>query len=93
MGKAQHTMAIEQMEIYDLVLKGANIKIPKKITDKVITPVKCNQCDYASSHTGNLRQHLKIHSEEKSNKCNQCDYKSSRADVLRQHLKKHSGEK
>ena len=28
------------MENYDFVLKGANIKIPKKITDNVITPNK-----------------------------------------------------
>ena len=35
---------------------------------------KCNQCDYASSRTRNLRTHLKTHSEEKSNKCNQCNF-------------------
>ena len=33
-------MVIKQMENYDFVLKGANIKIPKKITDNVITPNK-----------------------------------------------------
>ena len=54
---------------------------------------KCNQCDYASSRTRNLRTHMKTHSAEKSKKCNQCDYKSSRADVLRGHLKTHNGEK
>ena len=77
----------------DSVLKGANANIPKKITDKVIKSNKCNQCDYASSHAGNLRQHLKMNSEEKSNRCNQCDYKTSRTDVLRRHLKIHRGEK
>ena len=92
LGKAQHTMATEQMENYHLVFKGANVKLPKKVTDKVIKSSKCNQCDYASSHAGNLRQHLKIHSGEKSNKCNQCDYASSRADNLMTHLKTHSGE-
>ena len=29
---------------------------------------KCNQCDYASSHPGHLRIHLKTHNGEKSNK-------------------------
>ena len=54
---------------------------------------KCNLCDYASPHAGNLRTHLKMHSGEKSNKCNQCDFASSQAGNLRTHLKMHSGEK
>ena len=55
---------------YDFGLKDANVKIPKK---NAIKSYKCNQCDYASSHTGHLRTHLKTHSGEKLNKCNQCD--------------------
>ena len=54
---------------------------------------KCNQCNYASNHAGNLRTHLKMHIGEKSNKCNQCDYASSYANHLKIHLKIHSGEK
>ena len=38
---------------------------------------KCNQCDFASFLTGNLRTHLKTHSGEKLNKCDQCDFASS----------------
>ena len=86
-------MAIEQMENYEFVFKGANIIHPKKVTNKVIKSNKCNQCDYASSHAGNLRQHSKIHSGKKSNKCKQCNFASSRAGNLRTHLKTHSGEK
>ena len=48
---------------------------------------KCNQCDFVSSHAGNLKRHLKTHSGEKSNKCNQCDFASSQAGNLRTHLK------
>ena len=59
LGRSQQTMAIKQMENYDTVLKGANIKIPKKATDNVIKSNKCNQCDYASSWAGNFRAHLK----------------------------------
>ena len=92
LGKTQQTVAME-MENYDFVLKGANVKNPKKTADNVIKSNKCNQCDYASSHAGRLRTHLKTHSGEKSNKCNQCDYTSSHAGNLRQHLKTHSGEK
>ena len=53
---------------------------------------KCNLCDYASSHAGNLRTHLKAHSGEKSKRCNQCDFASSYSSALRAHLK-HRGEK
>ena len=38
---------------------------------------KCNQCDFASFLTGNLRTHLKTHSGEKLNKCDQCHFASS----------------
>ena len=55
--------------------------------------IKCNQCDYAFSHAGNLRTHLKTHSGEKSIKCNQCDYASAHPSNLSKHLKRHSGEK
>ena len=91
MGKAQHTLGMEQtLEHYDFGLKDG--KIPKKKTDNVIKSKKCNQCEYASSRAGDLRKHLKTHSGEKPNKCNQCDFASSRAGNLRRHLKMHSGE-
>ena len=53
----------------------------------------CNLCDYASSHAGHLRTHLKTHIGEKLNKCSQCDFASIQAGDLRTHLKMHSGEK
>ena len=90
MGKAQPKVTIEQMEINGFGLKDANVKIQKKTAGNVIKSNKCNQCEYASSWTGNLRKHLKIHSGEKSNKCNQCDFASSEASHLRRHLKTHT---
>ena len=51
------------------------------------------QYDYVPSHAGNLRIHLKTHSEEKSNKCNQYNFASSQAGDFRRHLKTHFGEK
>ena len=86
-------MAIEQVENYDFVLKGANVKITKKATDNVIKSSKCNQCDYASPQASKLRTHLIKHSGEKPNKCNQCNFASSYASALKTHLKIHSGEK
>ena len=74
LGKKQHTVAMEQMEIYDLGLKDAKGKILKKTTDDVNISKKCSQCEYASSVASNLRKHLKMHSGEKSNTCNECDF-------------------
>ena len=50
---------------------------------------KCSQCDYATSHTGSLKTHMKIHIVDKSNKCSLCDFASSQAVDLRKHLKTH----
>ena len=94
MGTTQHTLAMEeQMDYYEPGLNDANVIIHKKTADNVTKSNKCNQCDFASSHAGNLRSHLITHSGEKSNKCNQCDFASLQAGDLRTHLKIHSGEK
>ena len=47
----------QTLENYDMFLKYANMK-----TANVVKSNKCNQCDYASSHSGNFRNHLKTHS-------------------------------
>ena len=52
-------------ENYDFGLQDINLKTLNKKTDKVIKLNECNQCDFASSHTGNLRRHLKTHSGDK----------------------------
>ena len=48
---------------------------------------KCSQCNYTSSHAGDLRRPLKTHGGEKTNKCNLCDFASTQAGDLRTHLK------
>ena len=50
---------------YDFGLKGEEIL--KKNTDNTEKSNKCNQCDFASFLAGDLRTHLTMHSEEKSN--------------------------
>ena len=79
----------ETFENENLSLKDSLVKK----TNNTIKSNKCNQCDYASSRIGNLREHFKTHSGEKLNKCNQCDYTSHHTGNLRVHLKIHSGEK
>ena len=94
MGITQHRVTMEQnLKNLNFGLQDANVKIMKKNIDNVIKLHKCNQCDFASSHTGSLRRHLKTHSGEKSNKCIQCDYASVRASNLRTHMKTHGGKK
>ena len=45
------------------------------------------QCDYASVQAGDLREHLKTHSGEKSYNCNQCNFASLQASNLKTHWK------
>ena len=95
LGTPQHTVHSGNGTKGKLLLwfKGSECKTNEEISGNVIKSIKCNQCHYASSHTGNMRTHLKMHTGEKSNKYNQCDYASSQAGNLRRHLKTHSGEK
>ena len=85
---------MEQSHInYDFGIHYVNETDPKRMTNNKCKSIKCSNCNYASSHAGHLRTHMKIHTGEKTNKCNQCDYASSNVSNLRRHLKTHSGEK
>ena len=57
----------QHLENYDSSKYDNNIKAPMRVTKSSKRSKKCNQCNYGSSHAGNLRTHLKTHSEEKSN--------------------------
>jgi len=61
---------------------------------------KCDygDCEYKSSHSGNLTRHKRVHTGEKPKyeyKCDHgdCKYKSSRSDALVVHKRIHTGEK
>ena len=50
--------------------------------------IKCESCEYTTSHRGNLTEHIKeIHSKDKHLKCNQCEYTTSVRDTLVEHVK------
>ena len=89
------SLVMDQNHELSNINSDVNVKAPMEVTGtgQGKSSNKCNQCEYASSHTGNLRTHLKSHRGEKPNKCSQCDYASSEAGHLRTHLKTHSGEK
>ena len=63
---AKHNTMEQTCQNDDFGLKAEEI-LKKKI-DNAIKSNKCNQCDYASSHAGDVRKHMKIHSGEKSRK-------------------------
>ena len=77
----------------DLNIDDANLEVLVKKGRDGIKLSKCNKCDYASSYTSPLRNHLKTYTGERPNLCNQCNYASSDAGNLRTHLKTHRGEK
>ena len=83
----------QTFEKYEFGLKDVSIKIQRKVTDSGIKQNKCNQCDFASSHTTDMRRHLRTHSGEKPNICNLCGFASVQAGSLKTHLKTHSGER
>ena len=61
-------------------------------TDNVIKSHQCNHCDFASSHTGHLRRHLKTHSAKShTNATNACACADPSS--LSQHVKTHSRKK
>ena len=71
----------------------SNIEILEENQHNVANKRKCNLCDYASSYTSHLKQHLKVHTGEKSHKCNHCSSAFSSTSSLNSHLKTHSGER
>ena len=53
----------------------------------------CNWCPKTFSNGGDLKTHLRIHSDEKPFPCNQCPKAFLTGGNLKTHLRTHSGEK
>ena len=89
--KPFHLVAMEQNHDHDNSLEK---KLIARVTNEQREKSnKCSLCDYASSHAGHLRTHLKMHSGERPNKCSQCNFASSTSSNLRRNSKRHNGEK
>ena len=54
---------------------------------------KCGQCNFTTSKTANLNNHMKMHSGRKSNKCGQCKFAIAQAARLGTHIRVQSREK
>ena len=54
--------------------------------------LNCEFCSYTSSFS-ELKQHLRIHPEEKPYECVMCGFKSGRRYTVKRHMRTHTGEK
>ena len=45
----------------------------------------CDQCDFAASQLGNLKQHKKVKHERIRYPCDQCEYAATQLSVLKKH--------
>ena len=46
-----------------------------------------------SSTAGNLKRHMRIHTNEKQYECDVCEKRFSRSDTLKSHMRIHTNEK
>ena len=64
-------------------------------TNKENNPIKefaCDVCDFATTRSYDLKNHIKVKHEGKKFPCNQCSYEASKKSYLKQHQRiKHEG--
>ena len=53
-------------------------------------PYECGICSKAFSHHGNIKRHLRIHTQEKLYKCITCAQSFTQSSSLKRHLKIHT---
>ena len=56
-------------------------------------PFSCEQCDYSSTQSQNLKTHKLTHTGEKPFACKQCNYSCSHYSSMKYHMLSHTGEK
>ncbi|XP_037031084.1 zinc finger protein 761-like isoform X2 [Bradysia coprophila] len=62
-------------------------------THTVIRPFKCHLCAVTCSTSSNLKNHVKMHAEEKPFQCSECHKCFFRRPLLNRHFATHSGDK
>ena len=82
---------MERKTDWILVMEDLGNNVRPNSSDKSL--MKGNSCDYASSHSGHFKTHVKRHSGDKPHKCSQCQYAAYEVGDVRKHLVVHSGEK
>ena len=56
-------------------------------------PFSCEQCDYSSTQSQNLKTHKLTHTGEKPFACKQCNYSCSHNSSMKYHMLSHTGKK
>ena len=56
-------------------------------------PFSCEQCDYSSTQSQNLKTHKLTHTGEKPFACKQCNYSCSHYSSMKYHMLSHTGKK
>ena len=80
-----------EKEENDVRVRGTKRK-RSDVLNKKDDKYQCQQCDFETSWSGNLRKHVKAKHVGVRYPCDQCDYKASREDHLKKHKEyKHEG--
>ena len=53
---------------------------------------ECKQCGKCFSQAGSLKNHVRVHADEKPYECKQCGKGFSQAGTLKNHVEVHTGE-
>ena len=72
---------------------SANIKANEIFANTGKIPLRCDECNFVTAYSGDLRRHKQNHAGEKPYKCEYCDFGTTHSGVLNRHRRKHTGEK
>lgn len=64
-----------------------------KQVKKACTQLVCSYCGAMFGRSNHLKEHIRLHTGDRSHMCDVCGAKFTEASKLRSHLRKHSGEK
>uniref|UniRef100_A0A0A9Y101 Zinc finger protein 26 n=2 Tax=Lygus hesperus TaxID=30085 RepID=A0A0A9Y101_LYGHE len=58
-----------------------------------VKELQCPFCEYKSAHKGNMKSHIRKHTNERPYLCDKCPFRAHTSDVLKRHIMIHTGER